>query len=119
MRWFRTRPTALFCVSPDARFMHGFLKLLRSSSPTLPRPRPSCWRVTPRRLVKLAASLWGKAGQRSLDRSALVEAAAQITQAIKQVGGLPATPALRSEQIKLQVTLITPLVHVKGYAAPE
>jgi predicted ATPase len=32
---------------------------------------------------------------------------------------LPTTPALRREQIKLQVALITPLIHVKGYAAPE
>jgi hypothetical protein len=32
---------------------------------------------------------------------------------------LPATPALRREEIKLQVALITPLLHVKGYAAPE
>ena len=32
---------------------------------------------------------------------------------------MPATPALRREQIKLQVALITPLIHVKGYAAPE
>jgi hypothetical protein len=32
---------------------------------------------------------------------------------------LPATPALRREQIKLQVALITPFVHIKGYAAPE
>ena len=32
---------------------------------------------------------------------------------------LPATPALRREEIKLQVALIRPLQHVKGYAAPE
>ena len=32
---------------------------------------------------------------------------------------MPATPTLRREQIKLQVALITPLIHVKGYAAPE
>ena len=32
---------------------------------------------------------------------------------------MPSTPALRREQIKLQVALITPLIHVKGYAAPE
>ena len=31
----------------------------------------------------------------------------------------PATPALRREQIKLQVALINPLMHVKGYGAPE
>ena len=32
---------------------------------------------------------------------------------------MPSTPALRHEEIKLQVALITPLIHVKGYAAPE
>ena len=70
-------------------------------------------------LIEKAAGLWGKAGQRSLARSALVEAAAQLTRALAQLGGLPATPALRREQITLQVALITPLCHVKGYAAPE
>ena len=70
-------------------------------------------------LIEKAASLWGKAGQRSLERLALVEAAAQLTRALDQIAALPATPALRREQIKLQVALITPLIHVKGYAAPE
>ena len=32
---------------------------------------------------------------------------------------MPATPTLRREQIKLQVALITPLIHVNGHAAPE
>ena len=36
-----------------------------------------------------------------------------------QIAGLPSTPALRGEEINLQVALITPLIHVKGYAAPE
>ena len=70
-------------------------------------------------LIEKAAALWGKAGQRSLARSALVEAAEQLTRALDQIAALPATPALRREQIKLQVALITPLLHVKGYAAPE
>ena len=69
--------------------------------------------------VEKAAGLWGKAGQRSLERSALVEAAAQLTRAIDQIATLPATSALRREQIKLQVALINALFHVKGYAAPE
>jgi class 3 adenylate cyclase len=69
--------------------------------------------------IEKAAVLWGKAGQRSLQRSALVEAAEQITRALNQIATLPATPALRREQIKLQVALITPLVHIKGYAAPK
>jgi class 3 adenylate cyclase/predicted ATPase len=70
-------------------------------------------------LIEKAAGLWGKAGQRSLERSALVEAIEQITRALGQIAVLPATPALRRKQIELQVALITPLFHVKGYAAPE
>jgi predicted ATPase/class 3 adenylate cyclase len=70
-------------------------------------------------LIENAAGLWGKAGQRSLERSALVEAAEQLTRAVAQIAALPGTPTLRREQIKLQVALITPLIHVKGYAAPE
>ena len=70
-------------------------------------------------LIEKAAGLWGKAGQRSLARSALVEAAAQLTRALDQIATLPGTPALRREQIKLQVALANALMHAKGYAAPE
>ena len=70
-------------------------------------------------LIEKAVGLWGKAGQRSLERSALIEAAEQLKRALDQIETLPCTPAIRQEQIKLQVALITPLIHVKGYAAPE
>ena len=70
-------------------------------------------------LIEKAAGLWSKAGQRSLTRSALVEAVDQFKRALAQITTLPATPALRREEIKLQVALITPLVHIKGYSAPE
>ena len=60
-------------------------------------------------LIEKAAGLWGKAGQRSLERSALVEAAEQLTRALDQIATLPGTPALRREQIKLQVALMNPL----------
>jgi class 3 adenylate cyclase/predicted ATPase len=70
-------------------------------------------------LIEKGVGFWGKAGQRSRDRSALVEAVEQFTRALAQIETLPATPTLRREQIKLQVALITPLMHVKGYAAPE
>jgi len=83
------------------------------------RPEILAHHCTEAGLIEKAAGLWGKAGQRSLDRSALAEAAAQFTRALEQIATLTATPALRREQIKLQVALITPLIHVKGYAAPE
>src|SRR5215475_5954202 len=69
--------------------------------------------------IEKAAALWGKAGLRSAQRSALVEAAEQLRRALDQTATLTATPALRREEIKLQVALITPLLHVRGYAAPE
>ena len=70
-------------------------------------------------LIERAARQWGKAGLRSLARSALVEAVAQLTRALAQMATLLATPALRREQIRLQVALINSLMPVKGYAAPE
>jgi class 3 adenylate cyclase/predicted ATPase len=70
-------------------------------------------------LTEQAASLWGKAGQRSLERSALVEAVAQLRRALDQFATLPPTPALRREEIRFQVALITPLIHIQGYTVPE
>ena len=70
-------------------------------------------------LIEKAAGLWGKAGQRSLARSALVEAAEQLTRALAQIATLSPTPALRREAIKLQVAFATVLFHVKGYTSPE
>jgi predicted ATPase/class 3 adenylate cyclase len=69
--------------------------------------------------IEKAAYLWGKAGQQSLMRSALVEAAAQFARAIAQITALPATAARRREQIKLQIGLGNALIDVKGHAAPE
>ena len=70
-------------------------------------------------LIEKAAALWGKAGNRSLARSALIETVAQFTRALDQIAALPATPALRREEIKFQVALLQPLMLVKGWSAPE
>ena len=69
--------------------------------------------------IEKAANLWARAGLRSLERSALGEASEQLRRALDLIATLPATPEIRREQIKLQVALITPLIHVKGYSAPE
>jgi predicted ATPase len=70
-------------------------------------------------LIEKAALFWGKAGQRSLARSALVEAIEQLMRALNLIATLPATPALRPDELKLQVALVGPLIHVKGFAASE
>src|SRR5262249_44565292 len=69
-------------------------------------------------LIEKAAALGGKAGQRSLEPPALVKPTEHPPRPLPQPAPFPATPALRREQVKLQVALITPLMHVKGYAAP-
>jgi predicted ATPase len=69
--------------------------------------------------IEKAVGLWGKAGQRSLARSALVEATEQLTRALDQIAILPSTPELRRDQIKLQVALANALMHTKGYATIE
>src|SRR6516162_939050 len=52
-------------------------------------------------LIDRAAALWGKAGLRSRERSALVEAIEQFTRALGHIATLPSTTALRREEIKL------------------
>ena len=78
------------------------------------RPELLARQCTDAGLIEKAAGLWGKAGQRSLERSALIEAVALFTRALDQVASLPATPALRREQIKLQVGLANALYHSQG-----
>jgi hypothetical protein len=70
-------------------------------------------------LIEKAAGFWGKAGQRSLERSAVLEAVEQLTRALAQIATQPGTPALRREQIKFQVGLMNALMQTKGHAAPE
>jgi class 3 adenylate cyclase/predicted ATPase len=69
--------------------------------------------------IERAAALWGKAGRRSAQRSALAEATEQLRRALEMIATLSSTRALRRDEIKLHVELITPLLHVRGYAAPE
>jgi predicted ATPase len=83
------------------------------------RPELLARHCTEAGLIEKASGLWGRAGQRSLGRSALAEAAEQFMRALGQIETLPATPALRREQSKLQVALLTPLIHINGFAAPE
>ena len=68
-------------------------------------------------LIEKAAGLWGKAGQRSLARSALLEGAEQLKRALDQIAILPATPALRREEIKLRVAFANALALTGDFVA--
>ena len=119
-RLFRMRPTRI-CSRAGAKFCtarcRGAARQFAASAAA--EPELLAHHFTQAGMPEAAIEWWGKAGQRSLERSALIEAAEQLTRALDQIATLPATPALRREEIKLQVALITPLIHVKGYAAPE
>jgi predicted ATPase len=103
------------------RALHARIADALESQPGVAESRPELLarHYTEAGQIEKAASLWGKAGLRSLERSALVEAAEQLTRALEQIAALPGSPALRREEIELQVALITPLLHVKGFAAHE
>jgi len=70
-------------------------------------------------LIEKATTLWAKAGRRALARSALKEAAEQLSRALSLLGTLPATAERRREQIKLQIELSNALIHTKGHASSE
>ena len=75
-----------------------------------PEPELLAYHFTRAGLTEAAIEWWAKSGHRSLERSAMVEAAEQLTRALDLMATLPDTAALRREQIKLQVALITPLL---------
>jgi predicted ATPase len=69
-------------------------------------------------LIEKSAAFWAKAGRQSVARSAFAEAIAQVNRALDQIATLPATPALRQEQIELQLAIINPLMVLRGYSSP-
>jgi predicted ATPase len=93
--------------------------LLDNLAATTAEPELMAHHFTRAGLAEAAIEWWGIAGQRSLESSALVEAVEQFRRAIAQIATLPATSALRREEIKLQAALINALMHTKGYAASE
>ena len=104
------------------RALHARIaEILESQFPEIAESQPELLarHCTKADLIEKSARLWGKAGQRSQERSALVEAAEQLGQALEQIATLPSTSDLRHEQIILQVALLNTLMHVKGYGAPE
>jgi predicted ATPase len=99
--------------------LHRRLSELLQDGSTAAAPELLAHHFTQGRLIEEAIECLEKAAQQSLQRSALAEATAQFTRALDLIATLRPTQGLRREEIKLQVALINPLMHVKGYAAPE
>jgi predicted ATPase len=66
------------------------------------------------------AILYGyKAGRQAMERSALVEAAAQLTQALGLLAGRPPSSDRDHKELDLQIALGAVLIATRGWAAPE
>jgi predicted ATPase len=70
-------------------------------------------------LIQRAVTYWGQAGQRSVTRSAMAEAATQYQRALNQLALLPDTPERQRQELEFQSALGAVLLAVRGYAAPE
>jgi len=70
-------------------------------------------------LVEKSSAFWGKAGDRSAARSAMVEAAAQFQKALDQLALLPDTRERQRQELEICSALGAVLMAVKGFAAPE
>jgi predicted ATPase len=70
-------------------------------------------------LVERSVVCWGKAGQRSAARSAMVEATAQLQKGLDQLMLLPDTPERQRQELEIRSSLGAALRFVKGQAAAE
>jgi len=66
-----------------------------------------------------AVPYWQQAGQRALERSAMLEAVAHLTRGLEVLGTLPDTPERAQQELGLQIALGPALMNTKGFEAPE
>jgi predicted ATPase/class 3 adenylate cyclase len=69
--------------------------------------------------IAQALPYWQRAGQRSIQRSANLEAIAQLTKALELLETLPETPGRTRQELDLHTALGPALIATKGYAALE
>jgi predicted ATPase len=70
-------------------------------------------------LKEQALPYWQQAGQRTLERSAYVEAISHLTKGLELLKTLPDTAGRAQQELVLQLALSNSLMATKGYAAPE
>jgi class 3 adenylate cyclase/predicted ATPase len=70
-------------------------------------------------LVEKAIKYWQKAGQQAVSRSAMTEAVAHLSTALKLIELLPGGPKRTPQELELWAALGGALITAKGYAAPE
>jgi predicted ATPase len=70
-------------------------------------------------LTETAVGYWLKAGLRSRERSAEVEAIGHLTRGLTLLGAVDESPARDARELELSIALGTAYITSRGYAAPE
>jgi len=102
--------------------LHGQIaEALETHSPELMDSQPELFaqHYAEAGLVEKSVACWGKAGHRSVARSAMAEAAAQFQKALDQLTRLPDTTERQRQELEFYSALGAVLNAVKGFAAPE
>ena len=94
---------------------------LEASSPELMDSQPELFaqHYAEAGLVEKSIACWGKAGRRSVARSATAEAAAQFQMGLEQLALLPDDRERQRQELEFRSSLGAVLQAVNGFAAPE
>jgi predicted ATPase len=102
--------------------LHGQIaEALETQSPELMDSQPELFaqHYAEAGLVEKSVAFWGKAGRRSVERSAMAEGAAHFQKGLDQLALLPDTPERQRQELEFCSALGAVLIAVKGQAAPE
>jgi class 3 adenylate cyclase/predicted ATPase len=94
---------------------------LRDNSAASAEPEPEllAHHFTQAGMTEVAIEWWGKAGQRSLELSALFEAVGQLRKGLVLIANLPEDVRRVQHELTLQISLGKAMIGTKGYLAPE
>jgi class 3 adenylate cyclase/tetratricopeptide (TPR) repeat protein len=107
--------------STRQQYHHRIAQVLAERFPETAETQPEliAHHYTEAGLGSPAIDFWQRAGRRSIERSAHVEAVSHLTKGLELLRTLPDTPARTQRELRLHIALGTPLTALKGFAAPE
>jgi TOMM system kinase/cyclase fusion protein len=107
--------------STRQRYHQRIAQVLEAQFPGMAETQPEllAHHYTEAGLSAQAIPYWQRAGQRTSERSAHVEAIAHLTRGLEVLNTLPDTPERMQQELVIQTTLGPALLATKGYAAPE